>query len=164
MNDSDPHSLRRADRAATDLAAILAILDKCEVFRLGLTGPEGPYVVPLNFGYEEKEGGLILYFHCAQAGRKADMLAADPRVCIEVDCSHKLISGEKPCAYSFGYESVIGFGKARLLADAAQKASGLSRIMAHFSDTPSFEFDPAILARTAVYAIDVEHITGKKNG
>lgn len=164
MHDPAPRSLRRAERAITDLAAILAILDKCEVFRLGLTGPEGPYVVPLNFGYEKKEGSLTLFFHCAQAGRKADMLAADPRVCFEADCGHKLISGEKPCAYTFGYESVIGFGKARLLEDTAEKASGLSRIMARFSDAPSYEFDPPVLARTAVYAIDVAHITAKKNG
>ena len=163
MHDSAPRSLRRAERGVFDLPGILAILDKCEVMRLGMTSPEGPYVVPLNFGYEEKEGKLILFFHCAQAGRKADMLALDPRVCFEADCCHRLMDGPNPCNYSFGYESVIGFGKARLLAEDAEKAAGLSCIMARFSNSPSFEFEPAVLDRTSLYAIDVKHVGGKKN-
>ncbi|MEA4970787.1 MAG: pyridoxamine 5'-phosphate oxidase family protein [Candidatus Pelethousia sp.] len=158
-----PHPMRRAERAIATLPDIMAILEQCDALRLGLTGPEGPYVVPLNFGFEEKDGSLTIFFHCAKAGRKADMLAADPRVCIEADCNHKLISGPKPCAYSFAYESVIGFGKARLLTEDADKAVGLSRIMARFSPAASFEFESAVLARTAVYAIDVEHITGKRH-
>lgn len=164
MHDSTPRPLRRPERGVNGLPGILAILDKCEVFRLGLTGPEGAYVVPLNFGYEEKDSGLTLFFHCAQAGRKADMLAADPRVCFEADCGHKLIGGPTPCSYTFGYESVIGFGKARLLTQTADKAAALSRIMARFSAAPAFEFDAAVLARTSIYAIDVAHITGKRNG
>ena len=158
------HPMRRAERAVAALPEILAILDQCDALRLGLTGPEGPYVVPLNFGYAEKDGSLTIFFHCAKAGRKADMLAADPRVCFEADCSHKLISGPKPCAYSFAYESVIGFGKARLLSEDADKAMGLSRIMARFSLAASFEFEPAALAHTAVYAIGVESVSGKKHG
>lgn len=153
--------MRRAERAVTALPDIMAILAQCDALRLGLTSPEGPYVVPLNFGYEEKDGSLTIFFHCAKAGRKADMLAADPRVCFEADCNHKLISGPNPCAYSFAYESVIGFGKAHLLAEDADKAAGLTRIMARFSPAASFAFAPAVLARTAVYAIDVEHVTGK---
>lgn len=159
-----PRPMRRAERAVAALPDILAILDQCHALRLGLIGPEGPYVVPLNFGYEEKEGALTIFFHCAKAGRKVDMLTVDPRVCFEADCNHKLISGNNPCAYSFGYESVIGFGKARLLTEDADKSAGLSRIMARFSPAPSFEFEPAVLARTAVYAIDVEHLTGKRHG
>lgn len=162
MHDT-PRPMRRAERAITDLAQIQTILDKCEVMRLGLSGPEGPYVVPLNFGYEEKDGKLTVYFHCAQAGRKAEMLAANPQVCFEVDCNHKLISGALPCAYTFSYESVIGFGTARLLTNNEDKAAGLSRLMSRFSSAPSFDYEPAVLARTAIYAIDVLHITGKKH-
>lgn len=162
MHESTPRSMRRSERGIFDLPGILAILDKCEVIRLGMTGPEGPYVVPLNFGYQEQDGKLTLYFHCAGAGRKAEMLKADPRVCFEADCGHRLIEGNNPCAYSFAYESVIGFGNARYL-EAAEKPAALSCIMARFSDAPSFAFEPAVLARTALYAIDVEHVTGKRN-
>lgn len=163
MHDSDPRPMRRFDRAVTNLPDILAILDQCEVMRLGMSGPEGPYVVPLNFGYREKNGVVTIFFHCARAGRKADMLTADPRVCFEADCRHSLIAGDNPCAYSYGYESVIGFGRVRLLSDAATKAAGLSCLMARFSSAPVFEFELAILERAAVYALDVEHMAGKRH-
>lgn len=156
--------LRRPERAVTDLPGILPILEKCLVMRLGLSGPEGPYVVPLNFGYAVSPGGaLTLYFHCAAEGRKVEMLKANPRVCFEADCEHRLIEGETPCKFSYGYESVIGFGQARPLTDPAEKAAGLRQIMARLSSAPSFAFDPAVLAQTSLYAIDVAHVAGKRH-
>ena len=163
MHNSVPHPMRKADQGVFNMPDIIAILNKCSVLHLGLTSPDGPYVVPLNFGYKEQDGVLTVFFHCAKAGRKADMLAADPRVCFEADCNHNLISADTPCEYSFNYESVIGFGKARLLGEPEDKSIGLSCIMARFSSAPSFDFDADVLSRTSIYAIDVEHITGKKN-
>lgn len=163
MANAMQYPMRRGERAVTDMPGIPDILQKCQVMRLGLSSPEGPYVVPLNFGYALQDGGrLILYFHCAQEGRKAQMLSQDPRVCFEVDCSHGLIEGPTPCKYSFGYESVIGFGIARPLKDPKEKDTAFCHIMARFSAAPTFEFDPAVLEKTAVWAIRVEQVAGKR--
>lgn len=44
--------MRRTDRQVKDFSEICAILDKCQVMRLGLCDGQRPYVVPVNFGYE----------------------------------------------------------------------------------------------------------------
>ena len=62
--------MRRKDRQVTDWQEICAILDACQVLHLGLQGADGPYVVPLSFGWEEQAGRIVLYFHGASAGEK----------------------------------------------------------------------------------------------
>ena len=66
--------MRRTDRQVADEAGIRAILDRCQICRLALWDEEGPYIVPMSYGYRWDEGGLKLYFHCAGEGRKLDAL------------------------------------------------------------------------------------------
>lgn len=70
--------MRRIDRQVADEAGIRAILDRCQICRLALWDEEGPYIVPMSYGYRMDEGGLKLYFHCAGEGRKLDALRRDP--------------------------------------------------------------------------------------
>ena len=91
MADTPYPPMRRKDRAMTDPAQLRRLLEQCQVMRLAMTGPQGPYVVPLNFGYAlEPNGRLQLFFHCAAQGRKIRLLEADPRVCFEMDCQYPL--------------------------------------------------------------------------
>jgi nitroimidazol reductase NimA-like FMN-containing flavoprotein (pyridoxamine 5'-phosphate oxidase superfamily) len=53
--------MRRKDREITDQADIEAILNEATVCRIGLADDEGPYIVPLSFGYEN---GAV-YIHSA---------------------------------------------------------------------------------------------------
>ncbi len=48
--------MRRSEREITQREKLLELLDKCRVMHLGLTDGAAPYVVPLHFGWEEKEG------------------------------------------------------------------------------------------------------------
>lgn len=102
--------MRRTDRQVKDFSEICAILDKCQVMRLGLCDGQRPYVVPVNFGYEVRQGQIWLYFHCANQGRKLDMLKRNPSVCFEMDCEHDLVLDPTPCACGYRFASVIGEG------------------------------------------------------
>ena len=64
--------MRRQDRAVTDPEKIQAVIDDCEVCRLGFQDGRGVYVVPVNFGHALENGRHIFYFHGAQEGRKLD--------------------------------------------------------------------------------------------
>ena len=155
--------MRRKDRAITDPAQLQQLLEQCQVMRLGMSGPQGPYVVPLNFGYKiQAASRLQLFFHCAAQGRKIQMIEADTRVCFEIDCDHRLVPGDVPCEYSYRYASVIGFGRARELRDPQEKEAGLSRVMARFAQGPYY-FDTGVLSRTRVFIIEVEHWAGKRH-
>ena len=58
--------MRRKDREVRRREDLLAMISQCKVCRLGLWDGEEVYVVPLNFGYEERAGALHLFFHCAR--------------------------------------------------------------------------------------------------
>ena len=61
------------------------MLDGCETIRLALQSDTYPYVVPLSFGWEEKDERVYLYVHGAREGLRHDLRARDHRVCVEAD-------------------------------------------------------------------------------
>lgn len=63
--------MRRADRQVTDLSAIRAILQSEMHLHLGMCDGEQPYIVPMDYGYELTDSGVLtLYLHCADEGKK----------------------------------------------------------------------------------------------
>ena len=73
--------MRRKDREVTTVDGIKEILDSCKTACIAMVDGGAPYVVPLNYGYEIKDGNLIMYFHCAKEGRKIDILKRNNKVC-----------------------------------------------------------------------------------
>ncbi|MGB4596153.1 MAG: pyridoxamine 5'-phosphate oxidase family protein [Anaerolineaceae bacterium] len=155
--------MRRSDREVSDFDGMLAIIKACDVMRLAMVDETGePYIVPLNFGWETKNHKLSLYFHSAKEGRKLDILRQNPNVCFEMDTDHRLTVAEKPCGYSFGFKSVIGWGEVELLETYAAKAFGLDVIMRHAGKFDS-QFDPEDTQRVCVGKVLVSYMTGKSH-
>ena len=150
--------MRRKDRQVTDWQEICAILDACQVLHLGLQGADGPYVVPLSFGWEEQAGRIVLYFHGASAGKKAALLEAQPLVCIE--CARFFQYIQVKGGVTAAYESVIGRGRLETVPEAEREAA-LQCLMAHYG-RPDFAFDRASVAHTRVFRLAVESMTGKR--
>ena len=71
--------MRRSDREVTDFGELIAIMEKCDVCRLGLNQEGYPYLLPLNFGMKVEGESVELYFHGADEGRKYELIEADPR-------------------------------------------------------------------------------------
>ena len=68
-----------------------------------------------------------------------------------------------PCGFSMRFRSVIGFGRAEVVEDPEEVASGLKILLARFSDR-DYSFSPKSLTRTALIKIKVDSMTGKKGG
>lgn len=151
--------MRRAELAIPDREGIEAVIREAEVMHLALTGPDGPYAVTVNFGYREG----TFYFHSAPAGRKADMLRADPRVAFCLHTGYQVVRAEAACKWSARFLSVAGEGLARFLEDPAEKEAALRLIMDRFGagDQP---MEPAVLKRTAVVAVTPSTLEGKRKG
>ena len=154
--------MRRSDREIDNREEILAILSKCDVMRLGINTPDYPYVVPMNFGFEDTKPLLTIYLHCAPEGLKLDLIKKDSRIGFEADCSHNLIEGDSACNYTMEYESVIGCGVISICDDNEWKRQGLRAIMRHYAPERDFDFTEQQLAAVCVLSIDVMQITGKR--
>ena len=108
--------MRRKDREVTRHGDLMEMVARFKVCRLGLWDGREVYVVPLNFGYEEKNGSLSLFFHCAREGRKLDILQNRPEVSFEMDGDHVLLEGDAPCRYSYAYGCVMGRNDTKAIA------------------------------------------------
>jgi len=147
----------RKDREITSRDEIESIINKAFVCRLGMADENGPYIIPLSFGY--RDGSL--YFHCARKGRKLDILKKDKRVCFEIDTDHEIVESEKACKWGMKYKSVIGFGNAFIIEDIESIKAALDVIMHHYSGR-AFEYQDEVLRKIVVIKVDIESMTGKK--
>jgi hypothetical protein len=149
--------MRKHKREIKSRDEIEEILGLARVMRLALCVDDQPYVVPLNFGYRDG----VLYFHCAQKGRKLDMIRRNPNVSFEVESDVEIITGELPCDWTTHFRSVIGFGKAAVVEDEAEKRLGMDVLMAHHKAKPG-EYEPHNFKLATIVRVDIDEMTGKK--
>jgi len=96
---------------------------------LSMNGPDGPYVVPLNYAYDD---GRILV-HCSHSGKKLDMLRADPRVCFAVARQEGPVEQHaKKASCHVPSDSVVCYGRARILDDLDERAAALTAFLRHY--------------------------------
>jgi nitroimidazol reductase NimA-like FMN-containing flavoprotein (pyridoxamine 5'-phosphate oxidase superfamily) len=155
--------MRRKDREITDSKALIEIIDKCDIIRLGLSDEGIPYIVPLNFAYEANEAQIVFYFHSATEGRKIDILKKNSYVCFELDGSFKITRNETPCKWSAEHESVVGYGNIGFINDERDKKAAMDLIMHRYGYGEIPEYLPAVFNRTLLYKLTVCQITGKSN-
>jgi len=137
-----------------------AIIHGSAVCRIAMAVDNRPYVIPISFGYD----GKSVYLHTGMKGKKIDHFLKNPSVCFEVERKAEIHEGgEKACRWSFIYETVISCGTIRELTDPADRAYALNEIMRHYSGR-TWTFDEKDLARTRLWKIDLEALTGKRNG
>ena len=153
--------MRRKDREITNPDEIREILDRSDACRIGFAVESVPYIVAMNFGYRW-DNRLVLYFHCAKAGRKLALMERNNRVFFEMDTDHGLLTGKRACDWGMDYRSVTGLGRLSRIVDDGEKREGLNRIMAHYGSPGPNEYDTRIFDITEVLKLEVEEYTGKK--
>ena len=153
--------MRRKDREIKDINELLHIIDQCKVCRIAMQDEAGLYIVPMNFGYSYENKQLTLYFHSAKEGRKIEALKANSDICFEMDCGHKLITGDMACNYSYSYKSIIGYGKVSFVDDLEEKKHALTVLMKHQTGQ-DFEFNEKMTSKVCVFKITVTEFTGKE--
>ncbi len=152
--------MRRKDREITDIQDIISILKKSKSVSLAFFDEEYPYIVPMNFGFSFENEKLTLYFHCANSGKKLELLKKNNKVCFEADCSLSLVTGEEACTYTMEFESVVGFGEAVIITE--NKLEALTLIMKQYSSAESFSFNEKAVDFVTVFKVEVDSVTGKR--
>ena len=154
--------MRRHDREIAERERIDEIIERCEVLRLGLNADDGPYIVPLNFGYAPGSPAKF-YFHGAKEGRKAEMIGSGCKAGFELDTGHRLRSAELGCRHTYFYRSVVGTGLVEPVTNLEEKKQALSLIMAHYRKDRAFSFTDEQAQTVAVFCLTVEACSGKEH-
>lgn len=146
---------RRADRAMeTDDAELL--LTKGIYGVLSTVGGDGkPYAVPLSYVFRDG----VIYFHCADEGRKLEHIEANPAVSFCVVGYTKTL----PDQFATEYESAIAFGDATRVS-GEEKRQALIWILEKYSPdymASGLKYLAGKLDQVTVVRIDVDHLSGK---
>ncbi|GAI92881.1 unnamed protein product, partial [marine sediment metagenome] len=101
--------MRRKDKEIVDEKVMISIIGKAIVCRVAMCWQDEPYVIPMNFGYQDN----YIYLHSAREGRKLDILRNNDKVCIEFDVNVELVQSQKACKTSNAPRdgSLVRFGK-----------------------------------------------------
>lgn len=154
--------MRRTDREVTEKSEVTGILERADSCCIALNDGEWPYTVILNYGYTWEGPYPNLYFHCAQAGKKLDLLGSDPRCSFSLSASHELERGKEACDWGMKFESVSGRGILRIVSNDDEKKLALDSIMTHHGGKAPFEYGQKVFERTVILRLDVSEISGKK--
>lgn len=134
------------------------ILQEGEFGFLGLCLDGKPYVVPVNYAYQD---GKIL-FHCGHQGRKLDYIRANPQVCFAVARQPGRVrehAGGNPCHVDS--DSVICYGTARVLGDLREREEALNAFNRRFrSQAPGIA--PEGVANCGAVEIIITEMTGRQ--
>ena len=98
------------------------IISRCDICFVGITDLEGnPYVIPMNFGYQDG----VIYLHSGPTGSSIDMLARNNRVCITFSVDHELVfqHPKVACSYRMRAKSVICRGRVNFIEDPEESAA-----------------------------------------
>ncbi|MEO8670986.1 MAG: pyridoxamine 5'-phosphate oxidase family protein [Tahibacter sp.] len=121
------HEVRRTrERAHYDRATAHAILDDGFLAHVGFSVDGQPFVVPMLYARD----GDDLLLHGSIASRLMRQLGDGAPACISVTHVDGLVLAKSHFHHSANYRSVVCFGRASVIDDAAQKVAA----MAHFVD------------------------------
>jgi nitroimidazol reductase NimA-like FMN-containing flavoprotein (pyridoxamine 5'-phosphate oxidase superfamily) len=160
-----PNAQRRAKYAQED-EWVRAFLQRARVGHIATRWDKQPFITPTLFWYDEQQHAI--YFHSNITGRVRANAERHPEVCFEAFEMGKLLPSNVALEFSLQYESVIAFGKIKIVEDKEEQCRALyGLIEKYFPSMRSGEhYRPIVdeeLRRTSVYAIAVESWSGKRN-
>jgi len=125
-----------------------ALLGACKIGRLACVVNGEPYVVPINYVFEDES----IYSH-SLPGRKIDAMRAHPRVCFQVD----------EIENDLEWRSAIAYGNFEEIRVPSDRGAILGKLLARFpllTPVESTMVQDAAAPNSIVFRIIVDRITG----
>jgi len=138
------------------------IIKECDICFAGFADTDGtPYVLPMNFGYED---GLF-YLHSAQEGRSISILEKNPKICLTFSTNSELTwqNKEIACSYRMRGGSVVCEGLVQFEEDYDKRVHALDVIMRQYSNE-HFCYNSPSVKNVKVWIVTPSKICGKKFG
>jgi nitroimidazol reductase NimA-like FMN-containing flavoprotein (pyridoxamine 5'-phosphate oxidase superfamily) len=165
LSVNTPARLRRQELAQDD-EWMRVFLQHAQIGHVATRWDEQPFITPTTFWYDSDQHEI--YFHSNISGRLRANSERHFQVCFEASQSGRLLPSNVALEFGIQYESVVAFGRIRLLQDDEEKRRALYGLIKKYFPgmEPGKQYRPITgseLKRTAVYAIAVESWSGKRN-
>ncbi|MDO9511829.1 MAG: pyridoxamine 5'-phosphate oxidase family protein [Bacteroidales bacterium] len=150
------------NKVVTREDVMIDIINKCDAGYMAMVDPDGkPYVVPMNFGFEDK----VIYLHSAANGHKIDILRNNPEVCIAFSTDHELQYINEPvaCSWSMKYRSVLVYGKVEFIDDYDERIRAMNVIMLKYAKRV-FSYNAPAIKEVLPFRVIIERMEGRVYG
>lgn len=134
------------------------ILNEENVGFLGLSMKDEPYVIPVNYVYDQQR----IIFHCALEGKKLDFIQGNPRVCFTVgrQCG-KIVRHPQGATCHVENDSVVCYGRARIVEPIDERLE-LLNIFNHRLQPDAPDIPAQDGAKCYAVVIKVQQMTGRR--
>jgi uncharacterized protein len=141
------------------------ILARGLVAHVGFVQQDQPFVIPMVYYYDPATPDR-LFLHGSYASRTLKHLASGSPVCVTVTSPKGLVYSRSAHYHSMNYESVICFGKARMIKDLTEKAQIFQRHISryHPGRTAGRDYEAPSdqeLMSTAMVEVQIEEMSAK---
>ena len=152
--------IRRKEKEITEKEEMLAILESSKYITIAMCSENEPYLVTLSHGYDRKKN--CIYFHCAQEGKKIDILE-----------SNNIVWGQAMLdkGYAYGkcdhlYATMQFKGRVVFVKEFAEKKQALEIMVRGLEKEPdlviSKQFKDKSIEKVNIGRIDIDYMSGKK--
>jgi len=164
-----PNHIRKRDRAIEDDTWIRRFLRTAPYGVLATVNDGRPFLNSNLFVFDESAHAL--YLHTARVGRTAGNVRAGEEVlvtCFTTFRMGRILPAATALNFSVEYEGVTVFGAARIIEDVERSRYALQMLLDKYAPhlMPGRDYHPITdeeLERTAVYQINIDMWSGKRN-
>jgi nitroimidazol reductase NimA-like FMN-containing flavoprotein (pyridoxamine 5'-phosphate oxidase superfamily) len=152
--------IRRKEKEITETAEMIAILKQAKYITVAMCLDDEPYLVTLSHGFDVENN--CIYFHCAQEGKKIDILKKS-----------NLVWGQalKDDGYATGkcdhlYATTQFKGRVTFITDENEKRHALRVMIDQLEEKPDEVYSEQVtdksVKRVGIGRIDIEGMSGKR--
>ncbi len=152
--------MRRKNDLITDRQHIKSILEKNQILHMGLVDGDEPYVLPMNYGLFMDGDKCVFYFHSSKEGRKLDILARNPKVCLETSHLRPKPLGQEN-THGQSYQCVIATGKVAMVDDVNEKIAAINLLRAH-AGKPERQTTPEHANKVCIFKVEADSLVCKE--
>ncbi|MHA1949062.1 MAG: pyridoxamine 5'-phosphate oxidase family protein [Candidatus Thorarchaeota archaeon] len=152
--------IRRKEKSIESQDEMIAIVESAKYVTLAMSLNNEPYIATLSHGYDSEKH--CIYFHCANEGKKIDILSENNVVWGQALEDHGYIDGS--CDHLFATTQFKG--RVTFIVDRMEKKHALSIMIHQLESNPQKVTEEQIteesVDRVNIGRIDIEDMSGKK--
>ena len=153
--------IRRKEKAITDKTEMVDILKNTKYVTIAMCKDNIPYLVTLSHGYDPQTNSI--YFHCAQEGKKIEILKENNVVWGQALIDKGYVTDE--CNHL--YITTQFSGKVTFIDDIEEKRHALTVMIKQLEKAPEKimqkQITPKSLAGVNIGRIDIDYLSAKKS-